>query len=181
MKHVPFFSAALLAMTLMLSGCTPPTPAQIAPAIQAGTSISVSLGLVAIPDKVEADEVATVALDVLNDEVLPILNGDEAGLASGLQKVLELKAFDNPKLVKVKLILEAALPLLEGNLPVDLLDKPLEKLNPDVKAYLLAFFTGARDGLENYLGGRALPRQRLNGLERPVLNYTELRERLKAK
>jgi hypothetical protein len=65
---------------------------------------------------------------------------------------MSLEAFNNPKLEKVKLILDMALPLVKKKLPANLIDGQLAKVDPTVKLYVTAFFTGARQGLADYLG-----------------------------
>lgn len=178
------FAALALLVPIFLVGCgggtTDPTNPdakieKIATSIKLGTSTTVSIGLLVIQDQEEAKVVATLAQKVLDENVLPILNGDEAGLVDGLKSLLELKAFDDPKLAKIKLLLEAGLPLLEANLPPNLVDQGIGKIPPDVKVYLTAFFTGAKEGLDNYLGNRA-PK----GL-RGFSSYQDLRAKLNAK
>ena len=148
--------AALLIGFLAMSGCqsnpTPPDPATIADLIQVGTSTSVSLGMMAVPNDAEAIQACKEALGVLDANVLPLLKGDEAALVSGLEKIMSLEAFNNPKLEKVKLILDMALPLVKKKLPANLIDGQLAKVDPTVKLYVTAFFTGARQGLADYLG-----------------------------
>lgn len=176
-------SATVLgAIMLVISGCEPSTPTtpeekteKIARAIKLGTSTVTSIGLVAVPNADEASQIATLAAKVLDENVLPLLNGDEEAIVSGLNALLELKAFDDPRLEKVKLILETGLPLLESYLPEDLLEKPLDKMPADVKAYLKAFFEGARDGIANYQGGRGLKRGFKSGKQ---IDFAELRMKL---
>lgn len=154
---------------------TPTDPAKVANIIQIGTTDAVALGLVAVPDAAEATQIATLAEQVLDQNVLPVLNGDNAGLVSGLGDILALNAFNDPKLSKVKLVLEAAMPILEAYLPPDVAHAG--SIPPDVKAYLLSFFTGARQGISNYLGGKAMAK----GLaERDFASYQDLRAKLSA-
>lgn len=167
--------AAILGLGLVGCGTTttPADPAKIALAIKTGTTAATAVGFVAIPDAAEATQIAILTKKVLDENVLPILNGDEAGLVAGLESILELKAFDNPKLAKAKLVLEAGLPILEAYLPPDLVDKPVDKIPADVKAYLIAFFEGARDGTANYLDSS----RGVKGFS----NYADLRAKLSAK
>jgi len=142
-------------LTMFLSGCdssTKPDPNQLAPLIKSGTSVAVSLGMVAVPSNEEAVKAAKEALSALDQNVLPILNGDEQGLVNGLQKILTLEALNKPGLDKVKLVLETAMPLLKKYLPANLADNAVGKIPPDVKLYIVAFFEGAREGLQNYIG-----------------------------
>lgn len=168
----------LIAGIVALTGCEPAPPttpedkiAKIAQAIRMGTSATVAIGLVAIPNPEEATLTATEAARALDESVMPLLNGDEAGLIEGLRRILELKAFDDPKLEKVKLILETGLPLLESYLPENLADQQLEKLPADAKAYIVAFFTGAREGIANYLSTT-------KDFGKRSINYKDLREKL---
>jgi hypothetical protein len=160
-KSLPYATLAIAAVVLSLFGCNDsPTVSDAARIektsriIKLGSSTATSIGLVAIPKVDEADNIAREIRDVLDQNVLPILGGDEAGLASGLGKLLTLEFLNDPKYAKAKLLLSSALPLLQSNLPDDLLDKPLTKVPADVKAYLTAFFTGVRDGASSYLGDR---------------------------
>jgi len=181
MKYAVMSLVLTALLGLGLVGCgsstTPADPAKISVAIKVGTSAATSIGFVAIPDPVEAIEVATLTRKVLDENILPLLNGDETALIAGLEAILELKAFDDPKLAKAKLILEAGLSILESYLPPDILDAPLSKIPPDVKLYLLAFFEGARDGADNYLGNKVPKGLKTKGFA----NYGELRAKLKAK
>jgi len=161
MKTLAFGSAGFLTVVLFLalfplSGCqnnsAPADPTTVAALIQAGTDTAVALGMMAVPNDVEANQACTEALGVLDDNILPLLKGDEAALANGLQKILALEAFNNPKLSKVKLILDMALPLLQKHVPSNLVDNQLTKIDPNVKLYITAFFQGARQGLADYLG-----------------------------
>src|ERR1051325_1252711 len=108
-----FALAAAMIAAISLSGCnnggtpTLPDPAKIANLIEVGTSGTVALGFVAIPDAAQAADIAKLAEGVIDTSVLPVLNGDNARLAASLDSILSLKAFDDPKLVKVKLVLEA--------------------------------------------------------------------------
>lgn len=168
-----------LAAILMLSGCDnpPPSPEKIAALINMGAASTIAIGFVAIPDAAEANQIASLSLKVLDENILPLLNGDEEGLVNGLKSILELKAFDDPKLAKAKLVLQAGLPLLESYLPADLAEQGLEKIPADVKAYLTAFFEGARTGMASYLGSRTVSR----GTPRGFSNYADLRAKLSAK
>lgn len=182
MKRSPLFlSLFVVSMLLSQSGCdsTPSTPedkiSKISTAINLGTQTAVAIGFVAIPDATQANQVATLSAKVLDENVLPLLDGDEAALIAGLKSLLSLKAFDDPKLAKAKLLLEAGLPLLESYLPPDLADQQLDKLPADAKAYLAAFFKGARAGIGDYLAGS--PR----GLNKGFTSYADLRAKLAAK
>jgi hypothetical protein len=165
-KTYAFTLAALVAaaaLTLIVPGCTttgddPQVKIQkVSQVIQIGASSTTSIGLLAIPNADEADEIAELALDVLDKNILPILNGDEAGIVAGLDRLMDLSVFNNPKLEKLRMVLETALPLLRKNIPGNLIDQGLDRIPDDVKAYLNAFFNGIHDGLEAYLGegGRA--------------------------
>ncbi len=183
MKHKFLaLTTAFAVLVLALAGCnsgttsTPADPVKIAVAINVGTSAAVAVGFVAIPDQTEADQIATLTAKVLDENVLPLLNGDEAALINGLQSLLNLKAFDDPKLAKAKLVLEAGMPILEAYLPSDLLDKPINKIPADVKSYLVAFFSGARDGISNYLGNKSISRGMMK--KKDFLNYADLRTKL---
>lgn len=145
----------VLLLTVFLSSCdnsTKPDPNQLAPLIKSGTSIAVSLGMVAVPNSEEALKAAKEALSALDQNVLPILKGDEQGFINGLRKILTLEALNNPELDKVKLVLETAMPLLKKYLPANLADNAVGKIKPEVKLYIVAFFEGAREGLQNYIG-----------------------------
>jgi hypothetical protein len=186
MKKMLGFSAAIFAAALVLlsiNGCTssttPPDPAKIAALIKVGTSSTVSIGLVAIPDATEANEVATLSAKVLDENILPLLAGDEEGLVNGLKSLLELKAFEDPKLAKFKLIVEVGLPILEGYLPPDLVDQPLDKMPPNVRAYLVAFFQGVRDGVAAYQGNSRALRSKF--AKQGFNDYADLRAKLNAK
>lgn len=173
-------AAAMLALALIVAGCnsstttTPPDPAKIANAIQVGTQSAVAIGFVAIPDAAQANQVATLAQQVLTENVLPILNGDNAGLVSGLDDLLSLKAFNDPKLAKAKLVLEAGLPILQAYLPADVAHTG--NIPPDIKAYLIAFFQGASDGIAGYLGNSKAMRS-----AKDFSSYADLRAKLSAK
>lgn len=160
-KTYAFVLAAVVAavvLTLVLTGCTttgddPQVKIQkVSQVIRIGVSSTTSIGLLAIPNAAEADEIAELALNVLEENVLPILDGDEAGIVSGLDRLMNLSVFDNPKLEKLRLVLETALPLLRKNIPDNLLEQGLDRVPDDVKAYLNAFFRGIHDGLEAYIG-----------------------------
>jgi hypothetical protein len=158
MRKIAPFVAALAVVLLATTGCetVPQTPDQkiatVARTIQIGTSAATSIGLLAIPNAVEADEIATLTVDVLEANVIPLLHGDEQALVAGLTRLLDLSILDNPKLAKIKLLLATALPLLQNNLPGTLVENATNKLRPDAKAYIEAFFTGILDGAEAYLG-----------------------------
>jgi hypothetical protein len=161
---------------LVMSGCdgTPPLTdaekvAKTSQIIKLGASTATSIGLVAVPNAEEANTIAAELIEVLDESVLPILSGDEAGLAAGLDKLLMLNFLNDPKLAKAKLLLLSALPLLESNLPGNLLDQQLTKVPEDIKAYLTAFFTGVRDGASAYLGDRG---------GRSANKWTDLRKKL---
>lgn len=150
----------LVALLLLAPGCGENgsvTPQQqiekTAQLINMGASSVTAIGLVAVKAE-DADKVATMLKDVLGTSVLPILNGDESGIGAGLEKILSLEAFNDPKLAKAKAILETAIPLLKAKLPADLLDKATGKVPADVLAYTKAFFTGVNDGVNAYLGSR---------------------------
>lgn len=162
MRTIVIGFAFAAAMALGIAGCnggsnSDSTPEQqvqkIAKNIKIGASSATALGLVAIPDEAQADQVAEEALRVMENNVLPLLQGDEGGLVDGFSRLRDLSVFDDkPELAKLKMILETTLPLLEKNLPDDLVDEGLEKVPADVRAYMTAFFTGVHDGLEAYLG-----------------------------
>lgn len=140
-----------------MSGCGSPTApkpdsVQIAAMIKQGTSVAVSMGMVAVPNDAEALQACKEALSTIDQNVLPILKGDEAGLVNGLQKILALEAFNEPKLLKVKLVIEMALPLLQMYITSNLTTPVVGKINPEVKSYIVAFFEGAREGLSGYIG-----------------------------
>lgn len=177
LKLALFAIPAALAMLacVTLSGCnngpTPnpnPTPMpdpKVVSLIKTGVSTAVSMGFVAIPDQAEATQIATATKKAVETSVLPILNGDDAGIVAGLQQILALKAFDDPSLAKAKAILEAALPLLEVYLPPDVLSGQTNKIPADVKAYLIAFFTGVDQGCTNYLPPTANTPKLNNGID----------------
>lgn len=170
--------AAMLAITMLLTmtgcGTTPPTPTppststdtgtgttptapvdnspQIADDIQRATATAIPLGLMVIPDQAEATQVATLADQVIKTNILPILNGDPAGLVAAIPEILSLNAFNDPKLAKIKMLLEAALPFATKYIPPEVLNGTAGKIPPNVKLYLLAFFNGAHEGLSTYLG-----------------------------
>lgn len=157
MKTLFFVLASISVLLLLLSGCTEPASpedkiAKISKTIKIASSSAVALGLTAIPDTVEADEIANTTIEVMDETIWPILNGDEDGLVEALDRLRDLSVFDNPKLTKLTLILDKALPFLEVNLPDDLADKATEKLPSDAKAYLTAFFEGVYNGAKVYLG-----------------------------
>jgi hypothetical protein len=155
MKRSMMSVFAVIALTLSACTGTPEQQtAQVAQAIQLGTSTAMTLGLLATPAD-DATKIATTASKIMKDTVMPLLNGDEAGLVAGLDKLLDLSLFDKPELLKFKLILETAMPLLKSRLPENLVDQQLGKIRPDVKAYLVAFFTGVDNGLDSYLEGKA--------------------------
>lgn len=151
-----------LACSMLVPGCSKPTDqppvtvedkiAKNAKIIRMGSEAIVSVGLVAIPNPAEAELVAKEAARVLDENVIPLLEGDEQALVDGLRRVLSLSIFDdNPKLAKLKMILEMGLPMLNEYIPADLADNVTDKIPADAKAYLVAFFTGARSGIANYL------------------------------
>jgi hypothetical protein len=187
MKRMLSLAAALLLATSLVGckGTTGPGPDggavvdqftidNTAKLIKVGTSATIAIALVAIPKEDEAKSIALEAKQVLEGSVIPILKGDEAGLVNGLKKILSLEIFDSyPKLAKYVLLLQVAMPMLQSKIPADLLDKPLTKVPPDVKAYVTAFFEGADDGVNIYLGGRA------RGLKAPPqIDFQELRKKL---
>lgn len=155
MKRLTVLIAALFSMVI-LSSCKVPVESRIG-LVRMGTSSTVSMGLVAVPNKTEADEIAREARKVLDESILPIINGDEAGLASAVDQILSLKAFESPKLAKFKSIAQSAMPLLMSVLPEDLIEQGEDKLSDETVAYIKAFFEGMHDGVETYLGdSRAL-------------------------
>lgn len=142
--------------------------ARISTIIQLGSSSAMSIGLVAVPDAEEAAKIAELSKKILEDNVLPLLSGDEAAIGMSLRALLELKVFDSdPKLAKAKAIILSALPLLDQFIPQNLLDTGLDKLPKDVRAYLNAFFAGVRNGASAYLGDK-------DGMNK----WTELRVKL---
>lgn len=158
----------LVAGGFALNGCTGSGPsnssvpvivspadhiAQVSSNIRMGTSMAVSIGLVAIPDQKESNAIATETNRVLKENVFPLLNGDEQGLVNGFNSLLSLDAFNSPTLTKVKPILQVAIGILKTNLDPNLLkDNTVAKLPDDVKSYLNAFFNGVNDGVSQYLG-----------------------------
>ena len=177
-SKVSIVTVALLAAAsfgLIMTGCDDVSPEdkvdRIARTIKISTSSAVSIGLVAVPDVDEADEIAEQAIEVLENSVLPILEGDEAGFVDAIDRLRDLSVFaDNPKLEKFRAILEKVLPLLEANIPDDLADKAVDQVPADVRAYMTAFFEGVYNGAKSYLG---------DGDElRGGSEYRALRERL---
>lgn len=155
MKRLPILIAVLFSM-IALSSCKVPVESRVG-LVRMGASSTVSMGLVAVPDAEEATEIAKEAKKVLDETILPIINGDEAGLASGVEQILDLEAFNKPKLAKFKAIVQSALPLLMSVLPEDLIEQGEEKLSDEAVAYIKAFFEGMHNGVETYLGeSRAL-------------------------
>jgi len=149
------------------SGTTPPVDqateaqkiARIAGLIEMGANTATAIGLVAIPKEDEANQVATQIVQALDGQpggaggILPLLAGDEQVLINNLSYVLSLNFMDNnPILVKAKLLITSFLPLLQSQLPPNLLDQQLVKIPADIKAYMTAFFTGVRNGAAGYLG-----------------------------
>lgn len=184
-----FLLVAAAALALTISGCTPsPAPvdpvaahaaqvAMISNDIKVGVSTAVSLGLTAIPDPAEAKTDADLALNVINSNIMPILNGDNAGLTNGIGEIMNLSAFNDPKLAKVKMIMEVALPILQTYLPADLTANAVGGINPDVKTYLVSFFTGVSNGITTYEGGaKAMPAGK-----RDFTDFADLRKKLSAK
>lgn len=147
---------------------------KISQAIKIGTRNIVGIGLVAVPDEAEARRIAELTAKALDENVLPVLHGDNEGLVNGLKSLLELKAFDDPGLAKIKLILEMGLPLLENYLPPGITEQALSKVPDDVRAYMTAFFEGARAGIADYLGGE-------RSFGRSQISLNELRQKLSAK
>lgn len=170
---------AILAVSFFaFSGCTgSDTPdqkiARISKTIKLATGPATALGLTAVPDTAEADAIALKTIEVMDSTVWPILNGDEAGLAAAIEQLRDLSVFDDPKLEKLKLILDKVMPLLEANLPDDLIDQGLGKVPADVKAYMTAFFAGVYNGAKSYMGDT-------DGL-RGGQEWMELRQKLAAK
>lgn len=178
-RNVGVAAALILVLSgaLALQGCTgngEMTPEQkiekISKTIKLSTTSATALGLTAVPDVAEADAIAAKTIEVMDATVWPLLNGDEAGLAAAISQLRDLSVFDDPKLEKLKLILDKALPILEANLPDDLVDQGLEKVPADVKAYMTAFFAGVYNGAKAYMGDT-------DGL-RGGAEYKELREKL---
>jgi hypothetical protein len=177
---------------LVLPGCAKPGPTppvivtpvdhtvvvqQTSALIRTGTQTAVAIGLTAVPKKEEADAIATQAYNVCNKEILPLLNGDNVALANGLKDILALKAFNTPTLAKAKVIVEAVLPLVMSYVPPDAASTG--QIPPDVKAYLISFFTGVKDGCASYLGGApSAPTVTLKALEKKGFDYKALREKL---
>lgn len=172
--------------TLFLTGCSKPNGngsgttlaqseqqkiATISALIRTGTTSAVAIGLTAIPDKAQADGIANEALRTMNEEVIPLLNGDAQSLANGIKRILELEQFSDPKLAKLKIILNAATPLLLVYLPNNLLAENIDKLPPDAVAYTRAFFYGVKDGLDAYKG--TATRSFVH-----MVDYSSLREKL---
>lgn len=150
---------------------------QVASLIHDGTKAATAIGLSAIPNKDEADGIATAAVTTCDREILPLLNGDPKVLANGLKDLLALKAFDNPALAKAKLIVEAALPLVLSYVPQDVISGQTQKIPDDVKAYLVAFFGGVREGCSDYLGGVPVPAATKEFVHKKV-DFKGLREKL---
>lgn len=178
------FAVLFLAAILFVApGCnnstTPADPAatqtRIEGAIETGSSAAVSIGLVAIPDPVEANNIATLAGAAIDNNVMPILNGDNAGLIAGLNQILTLSAFNDPKLAKAKLVLEAAMPIVLAYLPPDVAHAT--SIPDNVKGDLVAFFKGAREGITNY---QATGTKDMKA-ERDFVDYADLRKKLSAK
>ena len=160
MKHrsIAMVAFLLIGSGVLLNGCSDSniTPEQkvvrIQKTIKVASSSAVALGLTAIPDEVEADEIASMTIEVMDDTVWPILNGDESGFVEALDKLRDLSVFEDPKLEKLTFILDKILPLLEVNLPDDLAEKATEKIPADARAYMTAFFEGVYNGSKAYLG-----------------------------
>lgn len=144
------------------NGTTPPsittiTPEQIAKDIQDGTSLAVTIGLPFFPDQVTTKADAAKALIAVN-AVLAILKDDAAGTAGAqdlLKQILSgnLTSFADCPIMQT--ILQAGLPLLTENLPkgVDAASVLVNnKIPQPILSYIVAFFTGAQQGLNNYLG-----------------------------
>jgi hypothetical protein len=113
---------------------------------------------------------------------LPLLNGDSVALSNGLKDILSLKAFSDPKLAKVKVIVEAALPLVMSYVPADVVSGQTSQIPDNVKAYLTAFFTGVRDGCSSYLGGvPPPPAVTLKAIQKKGVDFKAMREKLSKK
>ena len=147
--------------------------------INLGASTAIALGLTAIPDATEATNDANLANQIITSNILPVLNGDNAGLISGISEIMNLSAFDsNPALSKVKMIIEVALPLLQNYLPSDLTSNAVNQVNPAARAYLIAFFSGVQTGINNYLAGT---KPTLMKASKDFTNFADLRKKLAAK
>lgn len=154
-------------------------PATVSTLIQSGTETAVALGMVAIPDQTEANNIATLAEQVIDQNVLPALNGNTSSVTNGLQEILSLNAFSsNPNLAKVKMVLEAAMPILQNYIPAGLLTVPLSQVPPNVLANVKGFFVGARAGLADYLG-KTIASKGFG--TRDFTSYADLRAKLSAK
>ena len=169
--------AVLGPLFLMLAGCasstsssttTPPTESTGPDydwvwAIKSGTSLAVSFGL---PLAATATSTTTVQDDA--NKALLAVNGLLAILkpsattpasTAALQDLLtqigknQLTSLSNSPIVEG--IVELALPLLVKNIPVGLTaasGAAVANIPPTPLAYMVAFFTGAQQGLQNYPG-----------------------------
>jgi hypothetical protein len=143
----------LAIMAMLVSGCqNTVSVADKAAYVRLSASTTVAVGLVAVQDQDEAKKIAKLGKNIVDKNVLPGLEGDQAAVLAGLKRILTLDAFNDPDMAKFKAILSIALPLLTSTLPPDLLDQQLDQVPPDVLLYIKSFFLGVSDGAGAYLG-----------------------------
>jgi hypothetical protein len=171
-----YFYVFLSVLLLCLApGCSN-NPKATAQLIKRGVSVATAIGFTAVPNKEEAAEIARQLKVVLNEDVIPLLKGDEEGLINGLDQILNLEIFDKyPKLSKAKTIILVYIPILYDNIPSNLLEKGINKVPPDVLSYIKAFFNGVLNGVESYLGES---RELVKGEGRELVNFSTLRDEL---
>ena len=163
-----FLTLAGCATSTSSSGTTPPSNSTtpnptVVSAIQNGTSLGVSFGLplaaaATSPTTVQAD--ATLALTSVN-ELLAVLKPSSvtASSTAALQTLVtqivngQVSSLSGSPIVQG--IVELALPLLTKNISSGLTAASgavTANIPPADLAYMVAFFTGAQQGLQNYLG-----------------------------
>ncbi len=161
-------SALMVAVaSLAMSGClgkggtsTPPSTTTtpnvpnptVVTAIKIGVEPAVYIALLNIQGQQTLAD-ATLAKQYLDTDLLPVLQGNSAGLTNSLNDIV-----NNVDLSKIQVgglpIFQMALPLLLAKIPANGAQTAINQLPPDALAYTVAFFQSADAGLGDYINSQ---------------------------
>lgn len=138
----------LVLMTLLVTpGCEKPSKAQLLNAVKIAGREGTQYGLfeLAKKDAVAAVEASKKLAKSLDEQILPYLRGEGRLASSAL-----IQEFINSSLLKGELHRDVRRAIVAASVVLDLyLPVPgSDKLKPEQLEYMLAFFTGVREGCE---------------------------------
>jgi hypothetical protein len=171
-RHTRWASIGLLLLLPLFGlGCGTTGPADGPPpvvdntgpaALRAGTAVAVQIGLTLAKDQAAAQADARIAKQVIETTILPMLQGN---LTIEQAQALLANPVPTQKSAIAGTIIAAALPsliqLVQGWLTPAPGQTQAAGLDPQAKAYMTAFFSGALDGINAYLAGVGMKRLEL--------------------